>query len=87
MRKNSLKKGRREKEFAGIGDIEQIKSQPEPIVEKKKIIYDERQYSCKIPKRIMEEIGYNDGDMLKFKLIYPEDKLKKPKLEIEYIKI
>ena len=92
MKKGSLKKNQdkkeKEKDFSKIGDIEQVKSEPKPIIIESKIIYDkkQKQYGCKIPKIIMLNFDYKAGDMLKFKLKYPKDKLKTPKLEVEYVR-
>src|SRR3989338_723557 len=92
MSKNSLKKGKnegkkdKEAEFSKIGDVEQVVSNPEPIVDEKNIIYDGKQYSCKIPKNIIKQIAGKDGDKLKFSVLYPEDITKKPELKIEYIR-
>ena len=90
MKKNRPKKGKKnirkeEEGFSKIGDVEQVKSLPNPIIQEKTIIYDGNQYSCKIPKSLMKEIDYQKGDKLKFILSYPKDKLKNPTLKIEYV--
>jgi hypothetical protein len=76
----------KEKDFASIGDKQQVKSEPKPIIEEKPVYFDGTQYSCKIPKKIMEEIGYKNGDALKFIVSYPKDVFKIPNLEIKYVR-
>ena len=71
-----------EEEFLEIGE------QKKDIIteEKKPILFDKKQYSVKLPKRVIDTIGFQDGDNLLFILIKPFDINKKPSLEIEYVR-
>jgi len=46
-------------------------------------IYHNRQYSVKIPKRFIDYIGFEEGDIIKFSVIEIN---KKPKLKIDYVR-
>lgn len=91
MEENSLKK-EKDLEFANIGEYETIKKQQKirdkEIIEppeEKPIHFDGRQYSCKIPKKIMDSLGYKRGDCLKFVLIkIPSEE--KVMVKIEYVR-
>ena len=79
-------------EFVDIGEYETIKKQQkirdkeiiEPS-EEKSIHFDGRQYSCKIPKKVMDSLGYKKGDNIKFTLIkIPSEE--KVMVRIEYVR-
>ncbi|MDD5331479.1 MAG: hypothetical protein PHE43_01490 [Candidatus Nanoarchaeia archaeon] len=90
MKKNSLKN--RDIQFAKIGEYETIKKEKKIGAEKIKeepleslIYFDGRQYSCKIPKKVMDTVGFRKGDKLKFTLIkIPREGV--IELEVEYVK-
>jgi len=87
MGKNSPKK--KDMEFSEIGEYEDIKKKQKvkekvlKEIEDKLIHFDKRQYSCKLPKHIMDRI-YKKGDKLKFTLIKEPSK-GKIMMEIEYV--
>lgn len=89
MRENRTK---RDLEFKEIGEFEDIvkkvKSKERKIIDEpieKQIYFDDRQYSCKIPKEIMDSIGYKKGDKLSFTLIRVPSK-EKITVEIKYVR-
>ena len=85
MKKNSPKKGDRkekDKEFIKLRE-----PKPEPFLDglevSKPIYFDKKQYSCKLPKRILDEV-WEKGDRLNFKLRFDKDR--NPFVEVEYLK-
>jgi hypothetical protein len=74
--KSSLKK-----ELQKIGKPKQKKKDE---VYDKIIYFDKRQYSLKIPKKVMDKIGYKEEDKIRFTLIKPYKGLED--LKIEYIR-
>jgi len=78
-------KKEKEKQFVAIEKEEKVKPFGGAIKEEKVIYFDGKQYVCKLPTKIMQEI-WNKGDKLLFKLIFPKHINKEPELKIEYIK-
>jgi len=70
-----------DEEFKRIG---KPKEKLPPQEFKKPIYYDKRQYSLKIPKEVMDKIGYEEGDQINFILKKPFRSLED--LKIEYLR-
>jgi hypothetical protein len=65
--------------FVKIGQEKQIQD----LICDQKIHFDKRQYSLKIPKLLLDKIGYEDGDKIRFHLKKPA---KIDNLEITYVR-
>lgn len=65
-----------------------LETKPKPLEANKKLIFDGRQYSLRIPKKIIDEAEINnEKDEFKIKLDLPDPSTKeKPKLNIELIR-
>ena len=92
MGKSSPDKKKRDLDFIEIGEFETIEKRQkiqETIINEdggiKPIYFDGRQYSCKIPMKVMESIGYKESDGLKFTLIKIPSK-GKVMVKIEYVR-
>ncbi len=71
----------REKDFININ----VEQHSRRIEEEKLIYHDGKQYICKLPKEIMQEI-WEKGDKLKFLLnINPKDPTN-PNIKVKYVK-
>lgn len=69
MDEKSLKE-KRERAFAKLGEYDSIEvpkteKNKDPINITKPILFDEKQYSCKIPMKILDEY-WKEGDALQF---------------------
>lgn len=67
-------------EFKNIGK----QRKPEQEIYERKIHFDKRQYSLKIPKNVMDKIGYEEGDLIQFIINKPYKSLKD--FEIKFVK-